>query len=97
QPSPILCQVTGAPSPVCSCTRDSARSADSSPVFHLALFTNWYTTIGQPWFHARSVSPNAAVDLPFISPLSTTTTPPFPLCAGALALTPPSSTTIGSP
>ena len=41
QPEPILCQTTGPPSPVSSCSRPSAVSAFSSPTFHLALFTNW--------------------------------------------------------
>ena len=38
---PILCQTTGPPSPVCSCSRPSAVSPFSSPTFHLALLTNW--------------------------------------------------------
>jgi len=94
QPSPILCQVTGAPSPVCWCTRASASSADSSPVFHLALLTNWYTTIGQPWFQARSASPNAAVDLPFISPVCTTISARLRRC---LVVSPSSGTARGLP
>ena len=54
-----------------SCSRPSARNAASSPTRHLALLTNWNTPIGQPWFQARSASPNAAVDFPFMSPVCT--------------------------
>ena len=72
QPSPILCHSTGPPSPVSSCSRPSARNAVSSPTRHFADFTNWNTPIDQPCAHPRSASPNAAVDLPFISPVCTT-------------------------
>ncbi len=72
QPSPILCHSTGPPVPVSTCTRWSALNASSSPTFHFADFTNWNTPIDQPWFQARSAVPKAAVDLPFISPVCTT-------------------------
>src|SRR5690606_12696823 len=68
QPSPILCQATGPPSPV----PPSTRRARSSPIRHFADFTNWNTPIDQPWFHARSAIPNAAVDLPLPGPVWTT-------------------------
>ena len=65
QPSPILCQLTGPPSPV----SPSTRSARSSPTRHLADLTNWKTPIDQPWVQPRSASPNAAVDFPLPSPV----------------------------
>src|SRR5690606_27582467 len=65
--SPILCQATDPPSPL----SPSTRRARSSPIRHFADFTNWNTPIGQPWFHARSAIPNAAVDLPLPGPVWT--------------------------
>lgn len=49
----------------------STLSARSSPTFHFADLTNWNTPTGQPWFQARSASPNAAVDLPLPGPVCT--------------------------
>src|SRR5690606_19073338 len=69
-------QVTVPPSPLAP----SSRSARSSPVRHFADLTNWNTPIGQPWFHARSAMPNAAVDFPLPGPVCTITSGRFRRC-----------------
>jgi hypothetical protein len=70
------------------------RKACSSPTFHLADLTNWNTAIDQPWLQPRSASPNAAVDLPFISPVCTTTSGRFRRCR---VVSPSSGIVVGCP
>ena len=71
QPSPILCQATGPPSPVCRARASAAARSPRRPSTSRASRTGT-PPIGQPWFQARSAIPNAAVDLPLPAPVCTT-------------------------
>src|SRR4051812_29993435 len=88
----MLCHCTGAPCPVRACTSPSACSACSSPTRHLPLLTNWYTATGSPAFQARSAVPNAAVDLPFMSPVLTTSSG---RCRRCFVVSPSSGMSVG--
>src|SRR5260370_34194438 len=72
----------------------SERGAPSPPPRHFADLTNWNTPTGQPWFHARSASPNAAVDFPFPGPVWTITSGRFLRC---LVVRPSLGTCTGCP
>src|SRR5690554_3853063 len=61
------------PSPRANQSTPSCRAIFSSPTFHSPDFRNWITATFQPRASARIIVPNAAVDLPFPSPVLTIT------------------------
>src|ERR1700688_4129414 len=82
----MFCESQVKPSPIVHHSTPRLVAAFCSPTFHFSDLRNWITHTFQPRATARSTVPNAAVDLPFPSPVLTITTDGAFLVARAGAL-----------